>query len=177
MSQGSVLFRFQLDVSDVDRSFYEKLDFRLAQHASESLPFLLTRMLAYALSIEEGLAFSAKGLADPDEPCLSSEDPRGGKKLWIEVGNPSARRLHKAAKAAKLVKVFTYKNPDLLLREMEGEKIHKSEQIEIYALDPALLEHLAGVLERDNAWSIYRDQESLLVSAGESSFASELRRF
>ena len=176
MSQGSVLFRFQLDVSDVDRSFYDKLDFRLAQHASESLPFLLTRMLAYSLNVEEGLLFSPKGLAEPNDPCLSSDDPRGGKKLWIEVGSPSVRRLHKASKASKKVKVYTYKNPENLLREVEGEKIHKGDQIEIYSLNPALLESLAAVLERDNTWSIYRDQDSLLVTVGEETFASEIRR-
>ncbi len=50
MSQGTVLYRFRLHLSDVDRSVYEELDFRLALHPSESLAFLLTRMLAYALN-------------------------------------------------------------------------------------------------------------------------------
>jgi uncharacterized protein YaeQ len=174
MSQGAVLYRFRLDISDVDRSVYEKADFRLALHASESLPFLLTRMLAYALNLEAGLAFSAKGLAEPEEPCISSEDPRGGKGLWIEVGNPSARRLHKAAKAAKKVKVYTYKNPEALLKEMKHEKVHRLEEIEIYSLTAEFLAELEALLGRDNEWSIYRDQGSLMITVGEDTIEGEL---
>ena len=174
MSQGSVLYRFRLDISDVDRSFYETLDFRLAQHASESIPFLLSRMIAYALNFEDGLNLSLKGLADPDEPCMSSEDPRGGKKLWIEIGSPSARRLHKAAKAAKKVKVYTYKNPEPLLKELEAEKIHHAEQIEIFSINPEFLTKLEAILHRDNEWSLLRDQSSLMISAGEDSIQGEL---
>jgi len=174
MSQGSVLFRFRLNVSDVDRSFYDKLDFRLAQHASESVPFLLTRMLAFALNADSGVAFSTKGLADPDEPCLSSEAPKGGKELWIEVGNPSARRLHKASKAANQVKVYTYKNADLLVEEIQANEVYKGDQIEVYAVDAQLLKDLEGVLDRDNEWEVYRDQGTLMVSFKGESFSGEL---
>lgn len=174
MSQGAVLYRFRLDLSDIERSVYEKLDFRLAQHKSESIPFLLTRAIAYALNVEEGLEFSAKGLGEPDDPCISSQDPKGGIGLWIEVGNPSARRLHKAAKAARRVKVYTYKNPELLLRELEAEKVHNAEQIEIFSLAEDFLAELEEALERDNEWSLVRDQGSLAVHVGEQSYEGSL---
>ncbi len=174
MSQGAVLYRFRLDVSDIERSVYETLDFRLAQHKSESIPFLLTRALAYALNVEPGLEFSAKGLAEPDDPCMSSQDPRGGIGLWIEVGSPSARRLHKAAKAARKVKVYTYKNPEPLLRELEAEKVHNGEQIEIFSLKAEFLEELESALERDNEWNLIRDQGTLTIHVGEKTFEGAL---
>jgi uncharacterized protein YaeQ len=174
MAQGTVLYRFRLNVSDVDRSFYEKLDFRIALHPSESVSFLLTRTIAYALNAGNGVSFSAKGLADPDEPCISSDSPMGGKELWIEVGNPSARRLHKAAKAANRVKVYTYKNVELLLKELRTEEVHKRDAIEIYTLDSQLLNELEQALERDNEWEIFRDQGTLLVSMRGESHAGEL---
>ncbi len=174
MSQGTILYRFRLDVSDIERSVYESLDFRLAQHKSESIPFLLTRALAYALNFEDGLEFSAKGLAEPDEPCLSRQDPRGGFGLWIEVGSPSARRLHKAAKASRKVKVYTYKNPEPLLRELETERVHNGEHIEIFSLKAEFLGELERVLERDNEWSLIRDQGALTVHVGEQAFEGAL---
>lgn len=133
-------------------------------------------MIAYALNVEPGLEFSPGGLSEPEDPCLSSEDPRGGKKLWIEVGNPSARRLHKAAKASKTVKVYTYKNPEPMIREMRAERVHNAEAIEVYALAPEFLEELEERLARDNAWSILRDQESLMITIGEESIQGDLRR-
>jgi uncharacterized protein YaeQ len=170
------LYRFQINLSDVDRGCYEQLDFRLMQHPSENLAFLLTRMLAYALNYQDGLAFSAEGLCNPDDPCLSKPDPKGGMALWIEVGNPSARRLHKAAKAATQVKVYTYKNPQSLLEEVAREKVYNSERIELFAVEPAFLDKLEALLERDNEWDVMHNEGSLTVNVGDVSEATELRR-
>ncbi|MBX3033253.1 MAG: YaeQ family protein, partial [Bdellovibrionaceae bacterium] len=126
------LYRFKIDVSDIPRAVYESLDFRVAQHPSEALPYLLTRVLAYALNCGEGLEFSAQGLGDPDAPALRVNHVNGGTALWIEIGNPAARKLHKAAKAADVVKVYTYKDPAVLLREIAAEKVHRASELEIH---------------------------------------------
>jgi uncharacterized protein YaeQ len=170
------LYRFQINLSDVDRGCYERLDFRLMQHPSENLAFLLTRMLAYALNYQDGLAFSAEGLCNPDDPCLAKPDPKGGMALWIEVGNPSARRLHKAAKAASKVRVYTYKNPQPLLEEVAREKVYNSERIELFAVEPAFLDKLEALLARDNEWDVMHNEGSLTVNVGDISEATELRR-
>lgn len=133
-------------------------------------------MIAYALNVEPGLEFSAGGLSEPDDPCISSDNPRGGKMLWIEVGNPSARRLHKAAKAARTVKVYTYKNPEPLIREMRAERVHNAEAIEVFALASEFLEELELKLERDNNWILFRDQGSLMITIGEEIIQGDLRR-
>ena len=43
-------------LSDVDRNVYEQLELRAAQHPSEANRSLLTRVLAFCLSYEEGIA-------------------------------------------------------------------------------------------------------------------------
>jgi len=176
MSKGTVLYRFHIDLSDIERSVYEQLDLRMAMHASESPAFMITRVIAYALNVGPGLAFSQEGLANPDDPCISSEDPRGGKDLWIEVGSPSAKRLHKAAKAARRVRVYTYKNPEALLEEIRREEVYGAEKMEIFSLDTEFLERLENMLDRNNTWGIVYDQGNLLISAGEKSEAGELTK-
>ena len=74
MSTTTTLFRFRIDLSDVERGIYEALDFRVAMHPSESMPYLLTRTLAYCLNIQEGLEFSPSGLHDPDTPTLTARN-------------------------------------------------------------------------------------------------------
>ncbi len=133
-------------------------------------------MFAYVLNAQSGLEFSAKGLAEPDEPCLSMKSERGGLALWIEVGSPSARRLHKASKAAARVLVYTYKNPDALLREIEAEGVHNAQKLEIFSLDPAFLGLLETELKKDNSWGVMHDEGSLNVNIGEESFTCELKR-
>ena len=171
-----MLRRFQIELSDIDRGIYESLDFRLAQHPSESLPYLLTRMLAYVLSFDSRLQFAPSGLHDPDAPALRQVGNNGATELWIEIGNPSARKLHKASKAAARVVVYTYKNPDLLVADMADIEVHRASEIEIYAFAADFLSALEERLEKNNKWSVLVQDGSLNVQAGESALITEVRR-
>jgi uncharacterized protein YaeQ len=173
MSKGSTLYRFKLNLSDVDRSVYESLDFRLSRHASESVEYLLTRALAYALNYEEGLEFS-QGLANPDEPSIRQVGEHGVIVKWIDIGNPAARRIHKASKSAKAVRVYTYKDPEILLREAAEETIHRSNEIEIFSIPSKYLESISRVLARENVWTILHNDGELLVQVGEESFSTPI---
>lgn len=102
-----MLYRFTIELSNIDRDVYETLDFRVSQHPSEIASYLLTRSLAYALSYEEGLEFSSQGLADPESPALLKYGLHNSIDLWIEIGNASSRKLHKATKTAKKVIIYT----------------------------------------------------------------------
>lgn len=174
MGSPSTLYRFQIQLSDVDRGLYETFELRLAMHPSESLPYLLTRVIAYALNYQEGLKLT-QGLADPDVPALEVRDLTGLIQMWIEVGTPSARRLHKASKASKSVRVYTYRDPELLLKEAKGETIHRAEHIEIFSLTPAFLNRLAETLDRDNEWELLRDDGELSVTVKETIVSGELK--
>jgi uncharacterized protein YaeQ len=149
-----MLYRFQIELSDIDRGVYESLDFRVAMHPSETAAYLLTRTLAYCLSYRPGLEFSPKGLADPDAPALLVTGQAGSIELWIEIGNPSARKLHKASKAAREVMVFTYKNPELLRIEIAAGDVHRAAEIKIQAFKASALEQLERGLEKNNRWSV-----------------------
>lgn len=176
MAHPSTLYRFRIDLADVDRNVFEKLDLRVAMHPSEALPYLLTRVLAFALNVDPELVFSPGGLSDPDQPAISAKDAGGGERVWIEIGNPSARKLHRAAKSSQVVKVYTYKDPDLLKKEIESNAVYNADRIEIYALDTDFLERLGSILERDNSWNILRSDDSVTVSSGEFSENIEIRR-
>src|SRR5689334_12641398 len=136
MALQATVRRLKVQLSDVDRGVYETLDLRLAQHPSETELFLVTRALAYCLSFEEGIAFG-HGLSNVDEPALWVREPDGRLKAWIEVGTPSAERLHRAAKAAPRVCIFTQHDPQLILREAAKTPIHRADEIELYAPAPA----------------------------------------
>lgn len=169
------LYRFRLELSDLERNVYEPLDFRIAMHPSETRDFLLTRVIAYALNYGEDLEFTAEGLSDPDAPALRKAGVHGSIALWIEVGNPAARKLHKASKAADVVKVYTYKDPRALVNDVAGASVHKAREITVYALAPRFLEALATHLERDSRWSMLYNDGVLTVSGEGFSETTELR--
>jgi uncharacterized protein YaeQ len=175
MANAATLYRFKISLSDVDRDVYESLDLRVPMHPSESEPFLLTRVLAYALSYVDGLEFSV-GLCDPDLPAISQPGVNGGIALWIDIGNPAARRLHKASKASRVVRVYTYKDPENLKREAAGEQIHRAGEIEVFALEPAFLKELGALLKRDNTWAVIHNEGEIVVTCGEESVIGTMRR-
>lgn len=158
MALTSTIYNFDVELADADRGVYETLAVRAALHPSETEEFLWTRVLAYCLEYEEGIAFS-KGVCEGDEPAVWVRDPDGRVGTWIEVGTPDAARLHKAAKAAGRVAVYTHKEPRSLLRRLEGERIHRAEEIPIFAIDRQLLADLVAILDR-------RMKMSLSVTGG-----------
>ncbi len=177
-SKGRIdlLYRFQIELSDVDRGIYQTLDFRLAQHPSETLTYLLTKFFAYVLNYESGLQFSPGGLSDPDAPALQKTGDNGSTELWIEVGNPSAKKLHKATKTAKQVIIYTYKSVPVLLEDIKNNEVHRAGEIKIISFDPKFLQSLEQHVGKNNRWSILHQQDQLDINMESVSFSSVINR-
>lgn len=173
MALTSTIYNFDVELADVDRGVYETLAIRAALHPSETEDSLLTRLLAYCLEYEEGLSFS-KGLSDGDEPALWVREPDGRVKAWIEIGAPDAARLHKAAKTADRVAVYTQKDPASLLRRLEGERIHRAGEIPIYGVDRRLLADLGGLLDRRMAIHLSVTGRQLYLDVAGKSLTGEV---
>ncbi|HEX5051036.1 MAG TPA: YaeQ family protein [Planctomycetota bacterium] len=148
-----MLHRFEIALADVDRAVYADLDLRVARHPSEDAPYLLTRVLAYALEHKQGLCFS-KGLCDGEEPALWVKAPDGRIVEWIEVGAPAADRLHRAAKLAERVVVYAHRRPDLLVQRCAKERIHRGTEIRLVRVPAELLASLEAKLDRNNRWNV-----------------------
>jgi len=176
MAVGATIYHLQIELSDVDRGVYEKLDLRLARHPSESMPYLLTRALAYALTYEEGISFSKGGLSSTDEPPLTVRDPQGNLRTWVEIGTPSAERMHKASKASPRVIVFTQHDPRLLVKEAGTREIHKVDRIEVYAFESSFLERLGGITDRNTCWTLLRNEGILYVTVGTETLSAEVTK-
>ncbi len=169
MALTSTMHRFAIEVSDVDRSVYETLELHIARHPSETIGFLLTRVLAYVLEHHEDLQFG-RGIGDPDDPALWQRDPTGRIQRWIDIGAPSADRLHKASKRADEVLVYTHRDPEILLADWAGARIHNSDQLTLWAVPESLLTPLADALDRKNAWGVLRTEGTVYVTVGDDTF-------
>ena len=175
MALRATVYHFAIRLSDVDRGVYAPLEFKAARHPSESAEYLVTRVLAYCLEYAEGIAFS-RGLSDADEPALSVRDLTGALQAWIDIGSPDAARLHKAGKAAPRVVVYTHKDPALLRRQLEGEKLHRAEALELHAVDRQLVAEFARRLERRMQLELSVSDRQLYLSIGEATLSGALER-
>jgi uncharacterized protein YaeQ len=175
LAQSATIYKFDIDLADADRGVYETLALQVARHPSESEAYLVTRVLAYAVEFAEGIAFS-RGVSEPDEPTISIRDLTGAIRAWIEIGTPDGPRLHKAAKVSPRVAVYTHKDTAQFLGRLAGERIHRVEALELYAIDRGLIDALVARLERRMAFALSISDRELFVSIGTDTLTGAVTR-
>jgi uncharacterized protein YaeQ len=168
MAQPSIVHRFEFELSDSDRGVYQTLSFRMARHPSETETLFAARVAAYCLNAQEGLEI-LPGIAEPEEPALKVLSPTGAIDLWVDVGMPDPRRLHKASKASSRVKVYLHKDPYHYLQGLAGERIHRREEIVFHSFGKSFLDDLGRGCGRDTKGSWVVTGGSVYVDLGTGS--------
>jgi uncharacterized protein YaeQ len=173
MAQGATVHSFTVELADMDRGVYERLDLRLARHPSEAVDFLVARVLAYCLEYTDGIAFS-QGIAAGDEPAIWVKDATGRVTAWIEVGLPDAERLHRGSKIAGRAAVYTHRDVTQLLAQLAGKKIHRAEAIPVYALERRFVGELADLIERRTTLALSVTERQLYAEIAGHNLASTI---
>ena len=107
MALNATIIKAELNVADMDRHYYQFHSLTLAQHPSETPELVMLRLVAFALHASESLAFT-KGLSTDDEPDLWQKDLTDAIELWIELGQPTEKRIRKACGRAQQVVIYSY---------------------------------------------------------------------
>ena len=175
MALGATIYLFKIDLADSDRGVYQPLELRVARHPSETEDHLLTRVLAYCLEYTEGIAFS-NGLFESDQPAIAVRDLTGVLTAWIDVGAPEAARLHRAAKLAPRVAIYTNKDAVQLAARLGAERIHRVEAMELYAVDRGWLAGFAARLTRRMDFTLTVAEKHLYLSIGDQTLAGVIER-
>jgi uncharacterized protein YaeQ len=165
VAQAATIYHLSIDLADMDRGVYETLDLRVARHPSETAEYMVVRVLAYCLEFREGIELT-EGVSSGDEPALLVRDLTGRVTAWIEVGMPDAARLHRGSKLAGRVAVYTHRDARQLLGQLEGEKIHRADEIAIRSFDRPRIEEIAALLDRRTALAISVTHGELFITIG-----------
>ena len=173
MALNATIYTLTVELADIDRAVYASLDLRMAREPSESADYFLVRLLAYCLEYAEGISFT-QGVAAGDEPAVWIHDLTGRLLAWIDVGLPDATHLHKGSRAAERVAVYTHRHVTQLISQLSGKKIHRAEEIPIYALEQRFVSDVAGLIERRASISITRSDGELFVDVAGQSFRSTI---
>ncbi|MDN5941717.1 MAG: YaeQ family protein [Nitrospira sp.] len=107
MASNATIFKATLQISDMDRQYYQNHTVTLARHPSETDERMMVRLLAFALHAHEALSFG-RGVSAEEEPALWVKDLTGAIDIWIEVGQPNEKSIRQACGRAKQVYVYTY---------------------------------------------------------------------
>jgi uncharacterized protein YaeQ len=142
----SILHRFEVQLSHVDRGIEQTLSISAARHPSETLERLWLRLIAWLWQWEERITFGP-GLCDPEEPDAFVDSPRGGRSLIVRVGKPEAERIDKEVarnSGARVAVLFeSPRRMESFVEEARTSGHPRALKAELAALEPAFLSALA----------------------------------
>lgn len=107
MATNATIYKTSLQISDLDRQYFQDHTLTLARHPSETEERMMVRVLAFALHAHEALSFG-RGVGTEDEPALWQRDATGAIDLWIEIGQPDEKTIRQACSRAKQVAIYVY---------------------------------------------------------------------
>lgn len=149
MALSATVFKADLQISDMDRSYYAEHLLTLARHPSETDERMMVRLLAFALHAGERLSFT-RGLSTDDEPDLWQISLSHEIELWIDVGLPDERRLRKACSRAQQVYVYSYggRGADIWWQKI-CDKLQRFSNLSVIELPGAASRELAQLAARN----------------------------
>lgn len=162
MALKPTIYKFQIDLSDTNRHYYDSLNLTIAQHPSETMERMMARILAYCINVQDNLTFT-KGLSETEEPDLWARTMDGTLELWIDVGEPAPERIKKATRIAKQVKVYCFnKKSDTWWSQ--GQASFKKLNASVFQFSTEEIKTLASLVERTMNLSITITEDSAYIA-------------
>lgn len=173
MALTATMHTFAIELADIDRGVYATLDLRVARQPSETAEYMLSRVLAYCLEYTEGISFT-EGVAAGDEPAVVVRDLTGRITAWIEVGAPDADRIHRAAKLAARVAVYTHRTIGVVLEQLSAKKIHRAAEVPVYTFGRGFLEQVAEAIGRRSVVALTITERELYLDVDGRTFTTTI---
>ena len=148
MALSSTIFKASLQISDMDRHYYDDHQLTLARHPSETDERMMVRLLAFVLHADELLSFT-KGLCADEEPALWQKSLSDEIELWIDVGLPDERRLRKACSRSSQVCLYLYggRNADLWWQR-NASKLNRFSNLSVFEISELACQELTTLVQR-----------------------------
>ena len=173
MALTATIYNLRIDLADIDRSVYEKLDVRIARHPSEAMEYMFMRVLAYCLEYRDGIELT-QGVAAGSEPAVLIRDLTGRITAWIEVGMPDPHRLHRGLKLAGRAAVYTHRDVQKLLAQLSAANIDRLSTVPVYEFDRAFVDEIADLLDRRSDLSISVTERELYLDIRSRTFIATI---
>lgn len=148
MALKATIFRANLQIADMERSYYQDHALTIARHPSENDERMMVRVLAFALHANEALAFGSS-IGNDDEPDLWEKDLTGAIRLWIDVGLPDEKRIRRACGRSERVFVYSYGRGAGLWWNQAGAALARSDNLTVINLPQEATTALAKLARKN----------------------------
>lgn len=143
----ATIYKADLQISDMNRHYYEQHSLTLAQHLDESDTFLMTRIIAFALYADESLTYT-KGFYELSEPTLWKKNYSDDIELWIDLGCPDEKRIKKASSASEKVVIFSCTDKTEQWWSQIENRLSRHCNVEVVSLPVEKIEEVTAHLSR-----------------------------
>ena len=170
MALNATIYKAALQVTDMDRHYYQDHALTIARHPSETDERMMVRVLAFVRHAHEALSFG-KGLdAAADEPDLWQKDLTGAIDLWIDVGQPDEKNVRQACGRAKQVVIYTYGGHKAgRWWEQNRAGLERAKNLTVISVPPDTTLALAALAQRDMELHCTVQDGQMMISDGEKS--------
>lgn len=175
MALKATVFKADISISDLNRSYYEDHSLTLARHPSETDVRMLLRVVVFALNADEHLQFT-KGLSTIEEPDLWQKSLTGEIEHWIELGQPTEKRIRQSCGKSNKVTLYAYqRNSALLWFESIKADLDRFRKLRIILLTTPNEAAATSLVERSMKLSFLIEDDHVLMTAGEESLHFDLK--
>ncbi|MFT4929666.1 MAG: hypothetical protein ACI8WB_005801 [Phenylobacterium sp.] len=178
MALKATICKAQIQLSDMDRHYYETLNLTIAQHPSETNQRMMVRLMAFLLNAHEHLQFT-KGLSSDEEPELWQINLTDEIEVWIDLGLPEERRIRKACSRSKEVIIYAYGGTAVAQWwQRTQSKVSRFDHLKVYNMPQDTVEALVQLVSRNMSFQCTIQDGEVWLTDDESSesvtFAPEL---
>lgn len=175
MALKATVFKADISISDLNRSYYQDHSLTLARHPSETDLRMLLRVIVFALNADEHLQFT-KGLSTIEEPDLWQKSLTGDIEHWIELGQPTEKRIRQSCGKSDRVTIYAYqKNSALLWFDSLKEDLERFKKLRILLLTSQNEALATNLVERSMKLSFLIEDNHVLMTAGDESLGFDLK--
>ncbi|MBC3868840.1 YaeQ family protein [Undibacterium oligocarboniphilum] len=168
MALKSIIYKADLNISDMDRGYYADHQLTIARHPSETDERMMIRVLAYAMYASERLEFG-KGISDTEEPDVWEKDYTGAIRLWVEAGQPDDRRLLKACGRSEQVLVISYASASDVWWKQMNSRLDRAKNLKVLNVPAAQSQALEKLAQRTMQLQCTIQDGQIWMSAGDMS--------
>jgi uncharacterized protein YaeQ len=173
MALKAIIYRTNVNVSDLDNNLYHDLSFTIARHPSETEERMMLRLLAYVLNVPSNNDFGSLEFAgdmwEADEPALRQTDLTGLLMHEIELGQPEEKRLVRACGRAKRVSVYTYTHTSTAWWNSVMNKLSRVNNLHVWHYPVEQIHALGSLADRSMNLQVTIQDGILWISEGEKS--------
>jgi uncharacterized protein YaeQ len=169
MAIKSTIFKAAIQITDMDRHYYQDHALTLARHPSENDERMMLRLLAFVMHASESMGFT-KGISTEDEPDLWQKSLSDEIEVWIDLGQPDEKRIRKACGRAKKVYIYTYnyRSAEVWWQQIQN-KLSRFDNLSIIVIPDEALQAMGKLSQRNMQLQYMIQDGEVLISNGKDS--------